>query len=224
MPLKVILLPLKVVNFFGLCSLKSQHGCHRPQAAIMILSLTYPGRLGAQYTGLGTQTLVPKKGFLTFYLKIFFKHPWRSVSLFNLCNLEKVLQRNLRTGTARVCIFRASGGTRFFRQPWWQKGGTGTPRCSQSAQKNSGYVTDYTQSSSTKLTLVMLPRMGSISSFSHVVQKILLNNYKKQFWKHRQKLGCFRKKKKKKQGGLKVEDILYFFENSPVFSYVFYFI
>ena len=44
---------------------------------------------------------------------------------------------------ARECIFRASGGTRFknFCQPWWQKGGGGTPRCNQSAQKNSGYVT-----------------------------------------------------------------------------------
>ena len=28
----------------------------------------------------------------------------RSVSLFNLCNLENVLQRNLRTGTAKECI------------------------------------------------------------------------------------------------------------------------
>ena len=37
----------------------------------------------------------------------------KSVSLFNLRNLENVLQRNLRTGTARECIFRASGGTRF---------------------------------------------------------------------------------------------------------------
>ena len=65
--------------------------------------------------------------------------------LFNLRNLENVLQRNLRTGTARECIFRASGGTRFknFRQTWWQKGGGGTPRCNQSAQKNSGYVTGY---------------------------------------------------------------------------------
>ena len=33
--------------------------------------VTYPGHLRAQYTGLGTQTLAPKKGFLTFYLKIF---------------------------------------------------------------------------------------------------------------------------------------------------------
>ena len=33
--------------------------------------------------------------------------------LFNLHNLENVLQRNLRTDTARECIFRASGGTRF---------------------------------------------------------------------------------------------------------------
>ena len=29
----------------------------------------------------------------------------KSVSLFNLRNLENVLQRNLRTGTARECIF-----------------------------------------------------------------------------------------------------------------------
>ena len=28
----------------------------------------------------------------------------RSVSLFNLCNIENVLQRNLRTGRARECI------------------------------------------------------------------------------------------------------------------------
>ena len=34
-------------------------------------AVTYPGRLGARYTGLGAQTLAPKKGFLTFYLKIF---------------------------------------------------------------------------------------------------------------------------------------------------------
>ena len=65
--------------------------------------------------------------------------------LFNLRNLENVLQRNLRTGSARECIFRESGGTRFqnFRQQWWRKGGGGTPRCNQSAQKNSGYVTGY---------------------------------------------------------------------------------
>ena len=64
--------------------------------------------------------------------------------MFNLLNLENVLQRNLRTGTARECIFRASGGTRFknFRQPWWQKWEGGTPGGNRSAQKNSGYVTD----------------------------------------------------------------------------------
>ena len=69
----------------------------------------------------------------------------KSVSLFNLSNLENVLQRNLRTGTARECIFRASGGKRFknFHQPWWQKAGGGTPRCKRSAQKNLGYVTVY---------------------------------------------------------------------------------
>ena len=67
----------------------------------------------------------------------------KSVLLFNLRNSENVLQRNLRTGTAKECIFRGSGGTRFknFRQPSWQKGGGGTPRCNRSAQKNSGYVT-----------------------------------------------------------------------------------
>ena len=65
--------------------------------------------------------------------------------LFNLRNLENVLQRNLRTVMARECIFRASGGTRFknFHQTWWRKGGVGTPRCNWPAQKNSGYVTDY---------------------------------------------------------------------------------
>ena len=31
----------------------------------------------------------------------------------NLSNLEKVLQRNLRTGRAEDCIFRASRGTSF---------------------------------------------------------------------------------------------------------------
>ena len=69
----------------------------------------------------------------------------KSVLLFNLLNLENVLQRNLRTGMARECIFRASGGTRFknFHQPWCWKGGGGTPRCNRSAQKNSGYVTVY---------------------------------------------------------------------------------
>ena len=37
----------------------------------------------------------------------------KSVSLFNLLNLENILRRNLRTGMAKECIFRASGGTRF---------------------------------------------------------------------------------------------------------------
>ena len=114
----------------------------------LLLVVTYPGHLEDWYTGLGTQTLVPKKVFLTFYLKIFFKASTeKSVSLFNLCNLENVLQRNLRTGMARECIFRASGGTRFknFNQPWWQKGGRGSPRCNRSAQKNSGYITDLFQ-------------------------------------------------------------------------------
>ena len=48
------------------------------------LAVTYPGRLGARYTGLGAQTLAPKKGFLTFYLKIFFKHPRRRVFRYSI--------------------------------------------------------------------------------------------------------------------------------------------
>ena len=85
-----------------------------------------------------------QKRFFNFLFEDFFKTSTeKSVSLFNLCNLENVLQRNLKTGTARECIFRASGGARFknFRQPWWRKGREGTPRCNRSTQKNSGYVT-----------------------------------------------------------------------------------
>ena len=108
-------------------------------------TVTHPGCLGACYTGLGAQTLAPRKGFLTFFFEDFFETSTeKSVSLFNLRNLENVLQRNLRTGTARECIFGASGDTRFknFHQTWWRKGGGGTPRCNWSFQKNSGHVTD----------------------------------------------------------------------------------
>ena len=49
-----------------------------------IIAGTYPGRLGARCTGLGCQTLAPKKDFLTFYLKIFFKHPRRRVFRFSI--------------------------------------------------------------------------------------------------------------------------------------------
>ena len=102
--------------------------------------MTYPGRLEARYA----QTLAPKKGFLTFYLKIFLNIHGEECFVIQFKYLENVLQRNLRTGTARECIFRASGGTRFknFRQPWWQKWEGGTPGGNRSAQKNSGYVTD----------------------------------------------------------------------------------
>ena len=75
--------------------------------------MTYPGRLGTGYTGLGAQTLAPKKGFLTFYLKIFLNIHGEECFVIQFTCLENVLQRNLRTGTARECIFRASGGTRF---------------------------------------------------------------------------------------------------------------
>ena len=63
--------------------------------------------------------------------------------LFNLRNLENVLERKLRTVSARECIFRASGGIRFknFCQPRWRKGGGETPRCNRPAQKKSRYVT-----------------------------------------------------------------------------------
>ena len=76
----------------------------------------------------------------------------KSVLLFNLHNLKNVLRRNLRTGMARECIFRASGGTRFknFCQTWLRKGGGGTPRCNWSAQKNSRYVSDMTKMSGEK--------------------------------------------------------------------------
>ena len=47
-------------------------------------AVTYPGCLGAGYTSLGAQTLAPKKGFLTFYLKIFFKHPRRRVFRYSI--------------------------------------------------------------------------------------------------------------------------------------------
>ena len=33
-------------------------------------TVTYPGHLGAQYTGLGTQTLAPKKSFLTSFFSV----------------------------------------------------------------------------------------------------------------------------------------------------------
>ena len=58
----------------------------------------------------------------------------------NLSNLENVYKKNLKTGRASECIFRASGGTDFEnfltqRQLW-------VPGMYQSAQKISGYVTD----------------------------------------------------------------------------------
>ena len=36
----------------------------------MTFSVTYSGRLGARYTGLGAQTLAPKKGFLTSFFSV----------------------------------------------------------------------------------------------------------------------------------------------------------
>ena len=84
-----------------------------------------------------------KRFFYFLFEDFFLTSTEKSVSFFNLHNLENVLQRNLRTGTARECIFRAPGGTKFknFRQLWWQKAGGGTPTCNHSAQKKSGYVT-----------------------------------------------------------------------------------
>ena len=35
-------------------------------------AVTYPGRLGAWYTGLGAQTLAPKKAFFNFLFEDFF--------------------------------------------------------------------------------------------------------------------------------------------------------
>ena len=53
-------------------------------------------------------------------LKIIYEEVFRNIYL---TNLENVFQRNLRTGKARECIFRASGGTNFEnlpvrRRPW----------------------------------------------------------------------------------------------------------
>ena len=39
-------------------------------SGIYLLAVTYPGRLGARYTGLGTQTLAPKKSFLTSFFSV----------------------------------------------------------------------------------------------------------------------------------------------------------
>ena len=49
----------------------------------LVNTVMYPGHLGACYTGLGSQTLAHKKGFLT-YLKIFFKHPRRRVFRYSI--------------------------------------------------------------------------------------------------------------------------------------------
>ena len=59
------------------------------------MSVTYPGHLGAQYTGLGSQILVPKKGFLTFYLKIFFKHPRRRVFRYSIYVISKMFYKEI---------------------------------------------------------------------------------------------------------------------------------
>ena len=91
----------------------------------------------------------------------------KSVSLFNLCNVENVLQRNLRTRTARECIFRASGGTRFknFHQPCCQKGEVLTPRCNRSAQKHSGHVTVIIFSSN-KISLNLSNSVATFAPFA----------------------------------------------------------
>ena len=43
----------------------------------------------------------------------------------------------LKEGTVYKCVFIHLNNT----QPWWQKGGGGTLKCNQSAQKTSGYGT-----------------------------------------------------------------------------------
>ena len=81
--------------------------------------------------------LYPYKFYIWLY-EFLKNHPRRRLfQNIYLSNLENVLQRNLRTGTSRECIFRASGGTRFknFRQPWWRKGRGGTPRCTSVPKK-----------------------------------------------------------------------------------------
>ena len=58
-------------------------------------AVTYPGRLRAWYTSLGTQTLAPKKGFLTFYWKIFFKHPRRRVFHYSVYVILKMFYKEI---------------------------------------------------------------------------------------------------------------------------------
>ena len=57
--------------------------------------VTHPGRLGAGYTGLGAKTLAPKKGFLTFYLKIFFKDPRRKVFRYSIYVIYKMFYKEI---------------------------------------------------------------------------------------------------------------------------------
>ena len=77
---------------------------------IQVKPVMYPGRLGAWYTSLGTQTLVPKKGFLTIYLKIFFKHPQRRVFHYSISVIWKMCYKEqARSGSAFLEHLEAQG-------------------------------------------------------------------------------------------------------------------
>ena len=60
-------------------------------------SVTYPGRLRAWYTSLGAQTLAPKKGFLTFYLKIFLNIHGEECSFIQFMSFRKCFTRKSKS-------------------------------------------------------------------------------------------------------------------------------
>ena len=83
--------------------------------------------------------------FFNWIYRFFENHPRKRVFRNeSLSDLGNVLQRNLRTDTARECIFKVFGGTNFEnfsaqRQPWWHLHGSNM--CTCLPKKNSGRVT-----------------------------------------------------------------------------------
>ena len=59
------------------------------------IPVTYPGRLGARYTGLGAQTLAPKKGFLTSFSSV-------AIQQRNTSKKSKWLRRQKINGRRRI--------------------------------------------------------------------------------------------------------------------------
>ena len=76
----------------------------------MFLLVTNSGCLGDQYSDLGTQTPGPKKHLNESSTRVFCN--------VNICNLEIVLQRNLKTDRARVFL-RNLRGANFEKSATW---------------------------------------------------------------------------------------------------------